>query len=104
MEFLAILLSLAVVWFLYSMSRTQARPNGGVLHCMTCGTDSVPKVKTDGSLVIEIILWLCFLVPGLIYSIWRSTTKAEVCYSCSSKQLVPLDATAAAAHKRQLQM
>lgn len=104
MEFLALLLAAAVVWFLYSKWRMESRPNGGVVHCMTCGIDAVPKPETKGSLLIELILWLCFLIPGLIYSVWRATTKADVCQSCSSKQLVPMDSPATVAHKRQLQM
>jgi hypothetical protein len=33
------------------------------MHCMTCGTDMVPRSQTRGSILIEILLWLCFLVP-----------------------------------------
>lgn len=59
--------------------------------CAACGTIGKPKTETRGSIFIEIILWLCFLVPGLIYSIWRLTTRRPVCRACSGQQLLPLD-------------
>ena len=42
------------------------------------------------SILIEIILWLCFLVPGLIYSAWRISKRHDVCPSCGGADLVPL--------------
>ncbi len=47
--------------------------------CTSCGSQMYPKLFTKGSGRIELILWLCFLVPGLIYSTWRFTTKGFVC-------------------------
>lgn len=58
--------------------------------CSTCGTAGRPSTKTRGSIFIEIILWICFIVPGIIYSIWRLTTRAKVCRACGAKELVPL--------------
>jgi len=46
---------------------------------------------TKGSLLIEIILWLCLLIPGLIYSIWRMTTKYKACPACKQATLIPAD-------------
>lgn len=62
--------------------------------CATCGTIGKPKTITRGSIFIEIILWLCFLVPGLIYSIWRLTTRRAACAACGETQLIPLDSPA----------
>ena len=42
------------------------------------------KTVTRGSIWIEIILWLCLIVPGLIYSIWRLTTRRQVCSACGA--------------------
>ena len=58
--------------------------------CGTCGTIGTPRTETRGSIFIEIILWLCFLIPGVIYSIWRQTTRRPVCRECSGHQLLPL--------------
>lgn len=57
--------------------------------CARCGTAGRTKNHTRGSLLIELILWLCMLVPGLIYSIWRLTTRRRVCAACGSEELVP---------------
>jgi hypothetical protein len=59
--------------------------------CKQCGTVDSPASKTPGSILIEIILWLCFLVPGLIYSIWRHTRRHDVCRACGSAELVPVN-------------
>lgn len=59
--------------------------------CSACGTIGRSKTVTRGSIAIEIILWLCFLVPGLIYSIWRLTTRTDACAACGSPALLPID-------------
>lgn len=59
--------------------------------CKPCGHCGEPREKTEGSILIELILWICFLVPGLIYSIWRHNTRHEVCAKCGSHDLVPVD-------------
>ena len=59
--------------------------------CPSCGTEGKPIKITKGSIFIEIILWLCFLVPGLIYSIWRLTTRYTACRSCKAEGMVPVD-------------
>lgn len=59
--------------------------------CSNCGTIGVPKTVTEGSFFIELILWLCFLIPGLIYSIWRLTKRHQACRTCGSKDLMPLN-------------
>lgn len=59
--------------------------------CSNCGNQGPGTAHTRGSIFIEIILWLCFLIPGFIYSIWRLTTRTSVCKVCKSHDLVPLD-------------
>ena len=61
------------------------------LICSNCGTVGTPKTVIKGSVLIEIVLWVCFIVPGIIYSIWRLTTRAKVCRSCGAKNMVPLN-------------
>jgi ssDNA-binding Zn-finger/Zn-ribbon topoisomerase 1 len=59
--------------------------------CPNCGTKARPRRHTKGSIFIEIILWICFIIPGLIYSIWRLTTRQKVCPVCHSPNMIPLD-------------
>lgn len=66
-------------------------------YCTNCGTVAVPKKHTPGSILIEIVLWLCLFVPGIIYSIWRLTARKQVCPSCQAPNMVPLDSPRAKA-------
>jgi hypothetical protein len=63
--------------------------------CTTCGHKGATDTMTRGHLLIEIILWLCFIVPGLIYSIWRQSTKYEVCRQCEATTLISIDSPVA---------
>lgn len=59
--------------------------------CKQCGALDETRTETRGSIIIELILWLCFIVPGLVYSFWRLSTRREVCRCCGSADLVPAD-------------
>lgn len=69
--------------------------------CSTCGTPVDPKTKTRGSFLVELILWCCFVVPGLIYSLWRLTTRFKACKHCGSQVLVPVGTPAGKALLKQ---
>lgn len=58
--------------------------------CESCGSRVNPVVLTKGSILIEIVLWLFLIVPGLVYSLWRMTTKSKGCPNCKSEKLIPL--------------
>lgn len=62
----------------------------GKMICPNCGTQGEPATATRGSIWIEIILWLCLIVPGLIYSLWRISTRGDVCGACGQKGLIPV--------------
>jgi hypothetical protein len=59
--------------------------------CSSCGTVGRAKTVTRGSLLIEIFLWLCLIVPGLLYSLWRLTSRHKACGACGAQTLIPLD-------------
>ena len=89
--------------------------------CANCHTVNVPKMSKKGSLDTEVLLWVLFFgvfIFGLLwvfffgvsifgffifslflislaystfYSIWRLTTKSNVCTTCGSKNLLPLE-------------
>lgn len=61
------------------------------LICPNCGTIGTPATVTRGSILIEIVLWVCFIVPGIIYSVWRLTTRTKACAACGAENMVPLD-------------
>lgn len=59
--------------------------------CTACRYVGVPVKKIDGSIVVEIGLWLIFLLPGIIYSIWRASTRREACPKCGNSGMIPTD-------------
>ncbi len=59
------------------------------LVCTQCGTAGRLKTETPGSFLVELALWLLFLIPGLIYSMWRLTARRKVCAACGNPTMVP---------------
>jgi hypothetical protein len=70
------------------------------VHCPRCSFDGYSKIVTPGSFAMEVVLWLFFLLPGIIYSVWRLTARHEACPKCGEKSLVPM----AMYHRGQLQV
>jgi len=61
------------------------------LICTTCGYVGYPKKITKGSFLIELILWCFFFIPGLIYSIWRISSRYKACPECKSATMIPVN-------------
>ena len=59
------------------------------LVCTNCGHVGDTTTATKGHFALEVVLWLCLLVPGIIYSIWRITTRHEACPACGNTNLLP---------------
>lgn len=68
----------------------RAGPETGLV-CKSCGFVGEAKSAVRGSLGIEIVLWLCFIIPGLIYSIWRGSSRYDACPQCGGKEMIPAD-------------
>jgi hypothetical protein len=98
------ILVFGLVWVVFVAVRGMAGmgTSGKPLFCTTCGHEGAAKMRTKGSIGIEILLWLCFLVPGLIYSLWRISSRHAVCASCGARTLVPTDSPMAKAQRRAL--
>ena len=94
---LVALLIFAIAWGVYAAMRgTPPR------FCTACGHLGKPRIQTRGSLLIEIVLWIAFIVPGVIYSIWRHTTRGEVCEACGGANLIPPDSPVALKMRKDL--
>jgi hypothetical protein len=65
---------------------------GQGMYCKKCGNVGPTKAIMKGSFAIELVLWLFFLLPGLVYSIWRLTTKGRGCSVCGSDDVIPANA------------
>lgn len=59
--------------------------------CTACGGQGSPKRVVKGSLGLEIVLWLLLLVPGMIYSVWRLTSRYDACPHCGAAGMIPLN-------------
>lgn len=59
--------------------------------CPACGTIADPVFKTRGTFAIEVVLWICLLVPGLIYSLWRLSSRYQICPACGASGMIPVD-------------
>lgn len=65
------------------------------MFCTRCLTEGVPKNVTKGSFAVEVALWFLFCLPGIVYSLWRLTSKHPACPSCGAIELVPPNSPAA---------
>ncbi len=63
----------------------------GEYVCTACGHIANPRRITKGSLLIEIALWFFLIIPGLIYSLWRLTSRHSACPVCGSSATIPID-------------
>ena len=64
--------------------------------CLNCGYVGAPRTRVKGSCLIEGILWLTFIVPGIIYTIWRMGRDARLteCPKCGAQNMVPVESPA----------
>jgi hypothetical protein len=91
-------IGVGIVWWLLSAvvkGFKSGLKGAGDPFCTVCGTEGQPRSHTRGSIGIELLLWLCLLLPGLLYSLWRLTTRRDVCGACGSERLVPADSPVA---------
>ena len=74
-------------WQVYNAATTpQLPPRGGEI-CETCGSVGHAVTRTEGSFAIELVLWLLFCFPGIIYSVWRLASRKKVCGQCGGKMI-----------------
>lgn len=75
-----------------------ARASDARFLCTTCGaTVNSATTVTKGSFLIEVVLWLMMILPGLLYSIWRLTSRFKACPNCKNPTLIPIDSPVARA-------
>ncbi len=64
--------------------------------CMECFETSMPDTLLEGSDALEMMFWLCLVLPGWLYCAWRHALRRKVCRSCGGESLMR-EARAAAA-------
>jgi hypothetical protein len=55
--------------------------------CEKCGFYGKPRKHTDGSCLVELILWLLGGIPGALYTVWRLTTRRSCCPICKGAMI-----------------
>jgi hypothetical protein len=58
------------------------------MMCVDCHRTTVPATVLEGTDVVEMLGWLCFGVPGLVYCWWRHYVRIKVCAHCGSENLI----------------
>ena len=54
-----------------------------VISCPNCKYSGPAQQITKGSMLIEIILYFLLIIPGLIYSSWRLSSRHLACPKCN---------------------
>jgi len=60
------------------------------IQCPNCKYEGAGKFIVKGSMSMELVLWICFIIPGLIYSTWRLNNKKWICPRCDFEHVVKL--------------
>ena len=56
-------------------------------YCNSCHNYSANALR-KGNTLIEVVLYLFYIVPGIVYSIWRRNSPPNVCPLCTSANLI----------------
>ncbi len=59
-----------------------------MMVCTECGY--IGKGKMRGSLLMELCLFLLFILPWIFYYLWRCTQKKSVCPKCGYRGMIPV--------------
>jgi len=71
------------------INQTERKIGNAKYYCNTCH-NSPPVAIMKGNGWVEFILYLCYIAPGIIYSVWRRSGEPNVCPVCKTAALVPL--------------
>ena len=80
-----------IIWGLYRLALWDKRRRKKERFCVTCEHRGPTTEKTPGSVAITLILLFFFIIPGLLYEVWRSNNRKLVCSKCGSTDVIPFD-------------
>jgi hypothetical protein len=63
-------------------------------YCKHCGFTGMPKTYSPGSLGLEVVLFLFFILPWIIYRAVRLSKQYEGCPQCGTPHMIPADSPA----------
>lgn len=56
--------------------------------CSSCSYKDKPIIYKRGSGTLEIVLWICGIIPGILYTAWRNYTAIMVCPNCETASMI----------------
>src|SRR5579862_4985902 len=62
--------------------------------CLQCGSVGTSQEFKKGSVLTGIVFLFFFVLPGIIYFIWRGSTAYQGCRVCKSANVIPVDSPA----------
>lgn len=71
----------------YRLARQEMAMN---IQCPNCKYEGPGKYHTPGSSSVELVLWLFFIIPGLIYGTWRGSNRKWICPRCDFQNVIKL--------------
>ncbi len=63
------------------------------IRCTNCEYTGKPKIRNRGNMLMTLFLSLFFILPGIIYFLWRVTGREHSCPDCGWKHVVKLHLT-----------
>ena len=90
---LSVLLLLVAVplWMITTAAKRDTAKFSVPVYCLDCKSVGVARKKESGARGVEVLLWLLFIIPGVIYTLWRSGTARRACSVCDSTNVIPAD-------------
>lgn len=55
-----------------------------LVRCRRCGYQGPAEPYAPGKTWVEAVCWIAFLVPGLVYSLWRLFGRRYLCPACKA--------------------
>ena len=62
------------------------------IHCLECHYEGKYKKITKGHFLLELFLYLIFIIPGVLYTLWRvSAGRYKGCPDCLSPKVIAIE-------------
>ena len=82
------------IFLVFALVPRSTAPRSGTVApgyiCTSCHSRVVPETVTPGSFALEVLAWLLFLLPGMIYTAWRISARRAVCPLCKAPNPIPV--------------
>ncbi len=56
-----------------------------IVRCGRCGYEGPAEPRAPGKIWLEAVFWVIFVVPGLLYHLWRLLGRRYVCPRCKAE-------------------